>query len=411
MKILHVISGISRSSGGPSRSSQGLVAAECRAGVDAWIYPFDGAEPWIEGVRKYKPQGVELDAADLTQFDIVHIHGIWSPRLHNVAKMCRVAKVPYIIAPRGMLEPWSLKQKWLKKRIARFLYQDKDLKCAAALHATAESEAEQFRKLGFSNPVVISPNGVNLPKEDGKREKGIGNWEEGRERREERRVLFVSRMHPKKGVLELVEAWGRVGKRELGRGKWVVELVYTLNGEFEREYEAKVKARILELGMSYQDTDGSIHKPEIEKPSNSDVHLHLSSSPHFIFTGPLNDDAKWDAYDRADLFVLPTYSENFGIVVAEALWARVPVITTKGTPWAELEEYKCGKWIDLPVEGSNPSTWEALDEALVSVMEMSDVERGEMGKRGRKLVEEKYTWDAVCSAMVNGYKKVLGDRG
>lgn len=398
MLVLHVIQGISRDSGGPSRSSQGLVAAECCAGVDAWIYPFDGAEPWIEGVRKYKPKGAELDAADLTQFDIVHIHGIWSPRLHNVAKMCRAAKVPYIIAPRGMLEPWSLKQKWLKKRIARFLYQDKDLKCAAALHATAESEAEQFRKLGFRNPVVISPNGVNLPKEDGKRELGIG-------KSEERRVLFVSRMHPKKGVLELVEAWGRlvrslefrvqssefrVQSLELGDNSklttlnsklnnWVVELVYTLNGEFEREYAAKVKARVQELGLEDK----------------------------FIFTGPLNDDAKWDAYDRADLFVLPTYSENFGIVVAEALWARVPVITTKGTPWAELEEYKCGKWIDLPVEGLNPSTWEALDEALDSVMAMSDAERGEMGKRGRSLVEEKYTWEAVCSAMVNGYKEIL----
>ena len=396
MKVLHIITGISRSSGGPSRSSQGLVAAECRAGVDAWIYPFDGAEPWIAGVRKYKRQGAELSAADLTQFDIVHIHGIWDPRLHNVAKMCRAAKVPYIIAPRGMLEPWSLKQKWLKKRIARFLYQDKDLKCAAALHATAESEAEQFRKLGFSNPVVISPNGVNVP--------GNFNRVERAERvdRERKRVLFVSRMHPKKGVLELVEAWSR-----LGVSGWKCELVYTVNGEFEREYEAKVKARVLELGMSYQDTDGSIHKPEIEKSSNSDVHLHLSSSPHFIFTGPLNDDAKWDAYDRADLFVLPTYSENFGIVVAEALWAGVPVITTKGTPWSELEEYKCGKWIDLPAEGSNPSTWDALDEALVSVMAMSDAERGEMGMRGRKLVEEKYTWEAVCSNMIKGYEGVV----
>jgi glycosyltransferase involved in cell wall biosynthesis len=157
----------------------------------------------------------------------------------------------------------------------------------------------------------------------------------------------------------------------------VVELVYTLNGEFEREYEAKVKARVQELGLEDK----------------------------FIFTGPLNDDAKWDAYDRADLFVLPTYSENFGIVVAEALWAGVPVITTKGTPWSELEEYKCGKWIDLPAEGSNPSAWDALDEALVSVMAMSDAERGEMGMRGRKLVEEKYTWDAVVGALVAVYLK------
>jgi len=398
MKILHVISGISRISGGPARSSQGLVAAECRAGIDAWIYSFDGAEPWIEDVRKYKLKGAELDAADLAKFDIVHIHGIWSPRLHNVAKMCRAAKVPYIIAPRGMLEPWSLKQKWLKKRIARFLYQDKDLKCAAALHATAESEAEQFRKLGFRNPVVISPNGVNVP--------GNFNRVEHAERvdGERKRVLFVSRMHPKKGVLELVEAWGRLGVRgqELGVRDWVVELVYTLNGEFEREYEAKVKARILELGMSYQDTDGSVHRN-----SSTPSLPHSSTSPNFIFTGALNDDAKWDAYDRADLFVLPTYSENFGIVVAEALWVGVPVITTKGTPWSELEEYKCGKWIDLPAEGSNPSTWEALDEALGSMMLMSDAERGEMGMRGKKLVEEKYTWEAVCGKIAEGYESIL----
>ena len=83
--------------------------------------------------------------------------------MHKVAVMCRKAGVPYVIAPRGMLEPWSLKQKWLKKRIARWLYQDRDLKLAAALHATAESEADQFRKLGFKNKIIVSPNGVNVP--------------------------------------------------------------------------------------------------------------------------------------------------------------------------------------------------------------------------------------------------------
>ena len=359
MKILHVITGISRSSGGPSRSSQGLVAAECCAGVDAWIDPFDGAEPWIEGVRKYKPKGAELSAADLSQFNIVHIHGIWSPRLHNVAKMCRAAKVPYIIAPRGMLEPWSLKQKWLKKRIARLLYQDKDLRCAAALHATAESEAEQFRELGFKNYCIVSPNGVNLPNEKMERV-----CEDG-----QRRALFVSRMHQKKGVLELVESWSRV--RPEG---WCCELVYTMNGDEEKSYESKVKVRVKELGLQGQ----------------------------FIFTGALSDNAKWAAYARADVFVLPTYSENFGIVVAEALWAGLPVITTKGTPWQELETCKCGWWIDIGVE--------PLADALKDAMSLGDAQRREMGARGRALVEEKYTWKAVVNAMVNGYEEILNGR-
>ena len=288
-----------------------------------------------------------------------------------------------------MLEPWSLKQKWLKKRIARFLYQDHDLKWAAALHATAESEAVQFRKLGFKNPVIISPNGVNLPSGEGVRSQELGVCGKG----SEKRVLFVSRMHPKKGVLELVEAWGRLGVRsqELEVSGWKCELVYTVSGEFEREYETKVKAKVKELGLE----------------------------DRFIFTGALSDDEKWEAYARADLFVLPTYSENFGIVVAEALWAGVPVITTKGTPWSDLEgdsklttnDYrlttKSGWWIDLPAEGSNPFAWEALDEALVSAMTMSDDERRQMGECGHKLVKEKYTWGAVVKNMVAGYEGII----
>ena len=393
MKVLHVISGISRSAGGPSRSSQGLVAALCKAGVDAWIYPLDNADPWIQCVRKY-----EIGVGDkcrcteeLKKVDLVHIHGIWDVRLHRVAVMCRKAGVPYVIAPRGMLEPWSLRQKWLKKRIARWLYQDRDLKLAAALHATAESEAAQFRALGFKNKIIISPNGVNVP---------AGTFEvkvkgEG----EQRRALFVSRMHPKKGVLELVESWARVKP-----DGWQCELVYTLNGDEERTYEQRVKDRILALGMSYQDKDGTVHSPTPTNFSN------------FIFTGPLDDEKKWQAYARADLFILPTYSENFGIVVAEALWAGVPVITTKGTPWKELEDCKCGWWIDLPpaevkVKGVE---WSALDSALKEALSLrcttttSDYgSLRQMGERGRELVEKRYTWSAVCDKMVRGYEEVL----
>ena len=437
MKVLHVITGLKRNSGGPPRSSQGLVAAEYSAGIDAWIYPFDGNDPWIEGVRKYVPVKGDLRKADIAKFDLVHIHGIWNLCLHKVALMCRKAKVPYIITTRGMLDPWPLAQKWLKKRIARFLYQDKDLKCAAALHATAESEAAQFRKLGFKNPVIISPNGVNVPNFDVEDKKSALELQlKTRTNPDDRRVLFVGRMHPKKGVLELVEAWGRIVKSlefrvkssELGDNSklqnaklnnWVVELVYTLKGEFEREYEAKVKARILELGMSYQDTDGSVHRN-----SSTPSLPHSSTSPHFIFTGALNDDEKWATYANADLFVLPSHDENFGIAVAEALWAGVPVITTKAAPWSEIEgeaasdnsklstlnsHLKCGWWIDLPSKSSNPSSWEALDDALIDAMSLSDVERAEMGKRGRALVKEKYTWKAVSLAMIREYLGCLND--
>lgn len=372
MKVLHVIPGISRDSGGPARSVQGLVAGLNAAGVEAWLLALiKGDQPWIDGIAHFvNGEPFETVLAQVKP-QVVHLHCIWSLAIHRCAVICHRWKIPYVIAPRGMLEPWSLQQKWLKKRIARFLYQDCDLKCAAALHATAESEAEQFRKLGFRNPVIVSPNGVNVPKNYSRVE---------RVDRVERRALFVSRMHPKKGVLELVEAVKKVvsGGVEECRS-WKVELVYTVSGEFEREYEAKVKARVKELGVEEQ----------------------------FIFTGALNDDEKWEAYARADLFVLPTYSENFGIVVAEALWAGVPVITTKGTPWSELESEKCGKWIDLMTEGSNPSAWPALVMALKEMMLMSDDDRRQMGARGHKLVEEKYTWAAVVKAMVKGYESLV----
>ena len=380
MKVLHVISGLGRGGGGPSRSCQGLVAAECAAGVDACIWPLKGGKPWIEGVRDIQ---CRFDDAEelrktLLGYDLVHIHGLWDLRLHKVAVACRRAGVKYIIAPRGMLEPWSLQQKWLKKRIARFVYQDRDLRLATALHATAESEAEQFRRLGFTNPIIISPNGVNVPNADvGNKQSTLELQLKTRTNADVRRALFVSRMHPKKGVLELVEVWKKISNAEMQRGRdgcgWICELVYTVSGELEHEYEARVKARVKELGVQDQ----------------------------FIFTGALNDDEKWNAYARADLFVLPTYSENFGIVVAEALWAGVPVITTKGTPWHELETCKAGWWIDLPPTAS-------LDRALSEAFSTSPEELAEMGRRGRQLVEEKYTWSAVVRPIIDGYNRAVG---
>ena len=361
MRALHVIGSISRVSGGPSRSVQGLVAGLNPAGVETWLMTLNhGDEPWVDGVTRFENGGDFEEVVQRIEPDIVHLHGIWSMALHRCAMTCRRLGIKYVIAPRGMLEPWSLQQKWFKKRIARWLYQDRDLKCAAALHATAESEAEQFRRLGFENPIIVSPNGVNVPKNFSRVE---------HVERVERRVLFVSRMHPKKGVMELVEAWNKLEAQNTLN--WVCELVYTVSGDLEKAYETKVKTRVKELGLEDQ----------------------------FIFTGALNDDEKWDAYARADLFVLPTRSENFGIVVAEALWAGVPVITTKGTPWQELKECKCGWWIDTGVE--------PLVKVLGEATALSDVEYREMGTRGRKLVEEKYTWEAVVKMMVKGYQMIV----
>ena len=211
--------------------------------------------------------------------------------------------------------------------------------------------------------MILSPNGVNEPETMPPKTKSSDGYH---------RILFLSRMHEKKGLLNLVESWARV--RPPG---WKIELVYTAKERDELEYEAKVRERVREYGLN-----------------NS-----------FIFTGALPDEEKWEAYRRADAFVLPSYSENFGIVVAEALYAELPVITTKGTPWAELQSERCGWYIEVP---GKLGSWDEMDVALRELTALSDIERSAMGARGRRLIVNRYSWPAIAAGMKDAYEELLG---
>lgn len=370
MKVLHIVSSLSRNAGGPARSVQGLVAGQCAAGIDAWLMTLKNlGEPWVDGIKNYRcanctgAWGVKSKVRkviDECRPDIVQVHSLWQTNLHQAVSAARATSVPYVLTPRGCLDKWSLEQKWLKKKIALLTYQGYDLSRALAFHTTSDEETSQMRRLGYNQPILQFPNGVNLPSVLPPR---VGF-------KSERRMLFLSRMHPKKGVEALVRAWAKAKMQG-----WVCELVYTVGSSSEAKYESEIKAMVEDYGISDQ----------------------------FIFTGALSDDEKWNAYRRSDCFVLPTHTENFGIVVAEALYAGLPVITTKGAPWRDLEVKKCGWWVDIPTSNDDRQ----LVEALKQVAFLDDSERESMGKRGRKLVEEKYTWDAVCSAMVSGYESLL----
>ena len=376
MKVLHIVSSISRTGGGPSRSVQGLVSGLQQVGVDTYLLAIKPlGVPWVKGVEhfqcigKMKWFGVSKAIGrvmDEVKPDLVHIHSIWQLMLHFGVVEARRRNIPYILAPRGTLEVWSLRQKWLKKKLALLTYQGRDLSRAVALHVTAKSEMDQCRRLGFMQKIIMSPNGVNAPGTMPPRIKAPNG---------KRRALFLSRMHEKKGLLNLVDSWARV--RPVG---WEMELVYTAKEKEEIDYENQVRSRIQELGL-----DGS-----------------------FVFTGALPDEEKWDAYRRADAFILPSYSENFGIVVAEALYAGVPVVTTTGTPWLELRTEKCGWYVEVP---RNMDNWDEMDAALRGVIALSDGEREAMGERGRKLVERKYSWPAIASGMRIAYEELLGKRG
>jgi glycosyltransferase involved in cell wall biosynthesis len=292
-----------------------------------------------------------------TGADILHNFGAWTPFNHQVSRWAQRAGTPEILCPMGMLEPWSLAQRRVKKRLAWLLYQRRNAAGAAVLHATAKTEGDHLRALGLKNPIAVIPRGIDFPMSDSLSRGSSRN-------RKQRVLLFLSRIHPKKGLLELVEACSSV--RETKGWRLVIA------GPDAEGYQAVVAAAVKRAGL--------------EDKVN--------------FVGPVWGDAKRRLFAEADVFVLPTHSENFGVVIGEALAHGVPVITTTGAPWAELCEFRCGWWI--------PQGASALKAALEEALSVHNSVLADMGSRGQSLVRERYGWPAVVRQHIELYSWVAG---
>ena len=286
--------------------------------------------------------------------DVVHINGCWQPQLAFFQWAAQSLQIPVVLSPHGMLEPWIVRRHyWTRKWPAIQLYQRGLVKRADYLHATADTEKDNLLRLGWNASITVIPNAVSIEELPLKE-----NW------KIKRRIVFMSRLHVKKGLELLFEALSHL-KPDLDSYEVIIA------GEGEPDYVETLKKVALSFGLS-----------EVVR-----------------FVGGVYGAEKVSLLQSADFFVLPTYSENFGIVVAEALACGTPVITTHGTPWKELEENECGWYIPVGVNALKKTLREAIS------VTQETIER--MGRNGRRLVEKQYTDKSVASRFIEKYTFLL----
>lgn len=363
MKILHYIPSIDRASGGVGAYLQ-LLAKELGKLVDLHIVTHRSENMLtIEGAklhfidrglfRLHKSKGQFEQVLQEVKPDVVHVNCCWEPLCSFTVFWAKSTSYKVVLTPHGMLEPWIVKRHYLTKKLpAIVLYQKRAVRLADLVQATAESEKGNLKNLGWNDHITVVPNGIDVDVIPLKR-----SWDL------KHNVLFLSRVHVKKGINFLIEAVAQLKGDFAG---WI----FTIAGESDGDYVEELKRFAVTLGVDNL----------------------------FRFVGGVYGDAKWGLYQQADLFVLPTHSENFGIVVAEALACGTPVITTKGTPWSDLEDgaCRCGWWTEV---GTQPTM-----EALRQFLSLTEEQREMMGRNGRRLVTEKFSTRMVASQFVEMYK-------
>jgi glycosyltransferase involved in cell wall biosynthesis len=357
MKVIHYIQSVDKSGGGTteymrliSTALKNDISLSIATGISENPIVIDGVLinffntsilRWFSLMKEFR---VYLENE---KPDIVHINGIWSPQNWGFQKVAQELEIKVVLSPHGMLEPWIVKHNPFKKKIALLLFQKKAIHRVNHIHTTAQIEKESIRNLGFKNPITIIPNGIDLS-EISSVKTSYGN----------KKVIFLSRIHPKKGIELLLEAW-RITETK----GWSLEIA----GNGDENY-------IQSLVLNAKDLD------------------------NVQFVGSKYGEDKWNFLRSADVMVLPTHSENFGIVVAEALAVGIPVITTTGTPWNDLQKFSCGWLIDLSVEN--------LKSTLIEVFNTPIYYLEKMGDNGKKLVVNKYDINQVAKSINILYKNI-----
>jgi glycosyltransferase involved in cell wall biosynthesis len=276
-------------------------------------------------------------------------------------------RVKRLVSPHGMLESWALQNSRWKKRLAGWLFERRNLSTAHCLHALCAAEAESFRRYGLRNPIAVVPNGVHPSVFE--RPPGRAILEARIPALRSRRwILFLSRIHPKKGLPHLLRAWATVSaERRTRSAEWMLVIA----GPDELYHEADMKCLAIELGLERV----------------------------VLFTGPLHGADKLAALGGAEFFVLPSFSEGFSMAVLEAAASGLPVLLTPPCNFPELVRAGAAVEVSPDVAG--------CVAGLRQLLGMPDAERRAMGQQGKDLVANSYTWPRIAEEMLGVYRWLL----
>jgi glycosyltransferase involved in cell wall biosynthesis len=406
---------ISRSAGGLFESLRRLVQSLQKTGMDVRVFGTEDEHTaedigtWAPvPVMAFRPLGPKQFGYSpryrqaLIEFspNLVHTHGLW--RFSSIAanQYCRSRNVPYVISAHGMLDPWAVHNSRWKKAVAHFFYEDSHLREASCLRALCEAEARAIRQLGLKNPIAIIPNGIDLP-EIGSQASAISSFgSEGR-----KTLLFLGRLHPKKGLVNLLRAWAAANRKsEIGCGR-ATEWLLAIAGWDQAGHENDLKRLCDELGIAWQEARGHRTAEGEEKSRKQGPGFPFSAFDDFsvVFLGPTFGEDKANLYRSCDAFILPSLSEGLPMTVLEA-WAHgKPVLMT---PECNLPEgFAANAAIRMETDV------ESMAQALRELFGSSPSTLRNLGDNGRRLVAEKFTWPVVGDEMTSLYQWMLGGGG
>ncbi len=381
MRVLHVVGSFypARAFGGPIESNRRLCGALSGLGVRIRVLTTDTAgrarlgQPYrgwrnldsydvYYGRRLLRPDvslGLLLEIRRCVRSaDVVHVGGTFNWFLPFVASRCRRARVPLIVSPRGSLVAAARATKGARKRLYGALGHRRALSSVTAFHATTPFEAREIRGAVTGAAVFVVPNGVVVPDLSGPAAVSAGGWGDGPF------LLYLGRLHPYKRVDAIIEAFAR-GVQDMPEWRLIIA------GEGEPSYVAQLRSSALGYGMG----------------------------PRVLFVGYETGPDKVRLLANAGALVLASSSENFGLVVAEALAHGTPCVVTRTAPWEGLEKERCGFWVD-----DSP---EALADGMRRVMTITSEQRREMGTRGRAWMQRDFSWDSVARRMLDIYESLV----